>query len=320
MAHGLNYAELTGVEVQSIDETKRTAKFVAATRGPVQTWGGNRYFNMAGGDFSRFEANPVVLDSHNKSEIASIIGSAKVGIQRGKLMAAITFAETPRAETAWQLVQQGFARAVSIGFQELEITDIPTGTTQGVGKNKIEGPAYIAEKWELAEISLVPVPGDPAALLAAGIYHGQDQNQETAAIERIAHRVAEIIQIPVHTGEQETPMAQQDEQKTQAAEAVGSPAPVVQLSPVERESRDAQARAEHIRALAPQQFQALADELILQGATVEQAREKFLEALKSQNPPAGTMEPEQPTTDPATAAEQALNTMSADVFVSAICG
>ena len=317
----LNYADITELEVQAINETSRTARFVAATRGPVQTWGGARYFNMDGVNLARFDANPVVLDSHNRMELSAIIGSAKVSVQRGKLMAVVTFAETERADNVWQLVQQGFARAVSIGFQELQITDIPEGTTQGIGKNKIVGPAYIVEQWELAEISLVPIPGDPAALRAAALFGGQDKTQESAAIERIAHRVAEIIQIPAPTGEEgEMNMAE----STQAAQPVEMQAALLssvpELSAVERASRDAQALAEHIRSIAPPQCQDLASALILQGATVEQAREKFLEALKSQNPPAGTMEPEQPTTDPATAAEQALNTMSADVFVSAICG
>lgn len=60
---------------------------------------------------------------------------------------------TQAAEDCWKLLQQGHLSHVSIGFRSLERTPIKTG--------------WRHDRWELLEISVVPVPALPSARVTA---------------------------------------------------------------------------------------------------------------------------------------------------------
>lgn len=163
---GLQRRDLADVAVRSLDEKTRTATFVAATEVGVRTWEGREHLRMAGARLTRFKANPVVLDGHDRSQVGAIVGRADVKVEGRELLAIVTFADTARAETAWQLVRGGFLRAVSVGFipNRERTVELRDGETDGVGESMITGPAKVVKEWELFEISVVPVPADAGAL------------------------------------------------------------------------------------------------------------------------------------------------------------
>lgn len=163
---GLVRRDLADIAVRSIDEKKRTAEFVAATESGVRGYSGMEYLRMSGARLARFRRNPVVLDTHNRSEVGAILGSAAVRVEGRELFTTVTFAETARAETAWQLVKAGHLRAVSVGFipNRARTVELRDGETDGEGEARITGPAKIIKEWELFEISVVPVPADAAAV------------------------------------------------------------------------------------------------------------------------------------------------------------
>src|SRR5207237_328975 len=106
-----------------------------------------------------FKRNPISLWAHDHSQPP--IGRVSRIWQAGNaLMAAITFATTDFAESVYQLCRQGFLNATSVGFR-----------ASTSSRNKYGGVTYDAPM-ELLEVSLVPIPANPDALIqarAAGI-------------------------------------------------------------------------------------------------------------------------------------------------------
>lgn len=115
-------------------------------------------------DLSRYEKNPVVLWNHNRTygddpKAKLPIGFATdVAVEDGKLVATLNFVDekaNPLAELVFQGFQQGSLRAVSVGFlpkdYRLEKRD---------GRD-----VYVLAGNELHEISAVPVPANPEAVL-----------------------------------------------------------------------------------------------------------------------------------------------------------
>lgn len=168
---GLTRRDLADVQVRSVDEKKRSVQFVAATEKGVRTYSGLEYLRMAGARLQRYRANPVVIDGHDRSRVGAIVGRADVKVEGRELLATVTFAETARAEEAWQLAKGGFLRALSVGFipNRERTVELRDGETDGAGETQIKGPAKVVKEWELFEISVVPVPADAGAL-ARGLY------------------------------------------------------------------------------------------------------------------------------------------------------
>ena len=113
-----------------------------------------------------FAANPVALSGHDAGSPANVIGRARnVRIEGNKLVGDIEFADAsvnPNAEIVYQLLKGGYLNTVSIGFQPIE--------WEATNKSWPGGIDF--KKQELLEISVVPVPANPNALVqakAAGI-------------------------------------------------------------------------------------------------------------------------------------------------------
>ena len=69
-----------------------------------------------GADLKRFMSNPVIHADHSY-KVEDVIGKAiEIGVDDVGIIAKIKFADTPRANDAWQLIKGGFIRANSIGF------------------------------------------------------------------------------------------------------------------------------------------------------------------------------------------------------------
>lgn len=115
---------------------------------------------LDGWDFSNFEANPVILDSHNYWGIENIVGRAvpPLRLVEGAWEVDVVFNGTPRGKLAQQLVDEGNLRAVSVGFNSLE-------RTGGYGTKE---PMKHLKK-ELLEVSVVPVPANQEAVRVRGL-------------------------------------------------------------------------------------------------------------------------------------------------------
>jgi HK97 family phage prohead protease len=120
-----------------------------------------------GWQLDNFNANPVALFGHDSGSVENVIGRASnVRVEGNRLVGDIEFMEAsvnPNAEVVYQMVKAGYLRAVSVGFQPLDwVAAQDKGRAGGID----------FRKQELLEISIVPIPANPTALVqakAAGI-------------------------------------------------------------------------------------------------------------------------------------------------------
>lgn len=110
---------------------------------------------MDGVDLKRFKANPVVGFGHNYFGRDSLpIGrAAKVRVDGSQLIGDVIFDQDDEfAVQVERKFRDGFLSAFSIGFDP-HVIDEDTGEVTD---------------WELFELSVVPIPMDPGALVSAG--------------------------------------------------------------------------------------------------------------------------------------------------------
>lgn len=101
-----------------------------------------------------YRANPVVLWGHDYFGRTLPIGKAEVMVEGRNLMAEITFdIEDELAMQIDRKYRRGFLHTVSVGWETLEMRPPQAGQPMRVTKA------------ELLDISAVPVPGDPRALI-----------------------------------------------------------------------------------------------------------------------------------------------------------
>jgi HK97 family phage prohead protease len=152
----------TGDPVAATDS--RTATFVFSDES-VDRYGDVIF--ARGWDLANFNANPVALFGHDSGSVENVIGKAKnVRVEGSRLIGDIEFMGAdvnPNAEAVYQMVKGGFLKTVSVGFQPIE-------WELAKDKNRPQGVNF--KKQELLEISIVPIPANPNALVqakAAGI-------------------------------------------------------------------------------------------------------------------------------------------------------
>jgi len=126
---------------------------------------------VSGWDVKNYKKNPVFLWAHNYDEMP--IGRAKK-VRRDKEKNALVFdiefapAEAnPKAEQVYQLYKQGFMSATSVGFQSMKSEWIEEEEDEKSNKDDDRQPGRRFKKQELLELSAVPVPANPEALIQA---------------------------------------------------------------------------------------------------------------------------------------------------------
>ena len=115
-----------------------------------------------GWDLSNFNANPVALFGHDAGSVENVIGAAKnVRVSGDKLVGDIEFMPAdvnPNAEAVYQMVKGGWLKTVSVGFAPIEWK---------AAKDKARPGGVDFIRQELLEISIVPLPANPNALIQA---------------------------------------------------------------------------------------------------------------------------------------------------------
>lgn len=135
---------------QSLGE--RMLQFIISTAAKDRD---NDTINPEGWIFDNYLKNPVVLFAHDY-ESPAVAKTRDIKVENGQVVAVAEF-PTPEiyqfGYTLYLLYREGFMNAVSVGFVPLEY------------KEREDGYDFI--KQELLEYSLVPVPSNPEALIAA---------------------------------------------------------------------------------------------------------------------------------------------------------
>ena len=134
----------------------RVLEFVGSTEGQDRD---GEVISVDGWDTKNYKKNPVFLWAHRYDQ-PPIGKSRKVWTDEGKLKFEVEFADKDTyefADTIYRLFKGGFLKATSVGF-------VPKEWEDGDGD---KAPRRTYKKQELLELSAVPVPSNPEALVQA---------------------------------------------------------------------------------------------------------------------------------------------------------
>lgn len=137
-------------------------------------------------DLAAYRKNPIVLWGHDSSEPP--IGRCqwvKPDDSKRALIAKVEFAQTEDAEEIWQLYKQGFCKAFSVGAKPIEGS--PPTTAEIKARPEMASCKWVWRKIELHELSCVPIPANPEALVIAiskGVISPSEAIQKQLGIRR----------------------------------------------------------------------------------------------------------------------------------------
>jgi len=152
----------TQCEVRAVEDEERVIEFVAATEGRKRD---GHEVVVSGFEFENFDLNPVFLWGHDQGDgdrpplppIGSVI-DRRIDSDAGtpRLIMRVRFATHELAETVYQLYRENHMRSVSIGWLPLETEPI-------MEEGRQTGVRFLRS--ELLELSAVPIPADPQAIM-----------------------------------------------------------------------------------------------------------------------------------------------------------
>lgn len=254
-----NYCRETTID--QVDTDSRTVELSFSSETPYGRWFGDEILchDEECINLERFSNGlGTVLFNHDRDAVVGHIEKVWLEDNRGK--ALVRFDEDEQSETIFQKVQSGTLQGVSVGYAIYRyevLEDEDTKSTNG----RFNGPAYVVTDWEPLEISIVSVPADPTVGVgrsAEEIHTSIDtQEDNTRMDQEKTLEVQEVKSTPVETG-----ITQEDLQKA-----------------MEQERK----RTSEITALFRDFDVEGADEAIVMGVSVDEARAMVMDQLRARN-------------------------------------
>lgn len=254
-----NYCRETTID--QVDSDNRTVELSFSSETPYGRWFGDEILchDEECINLERFSNGlGTVLFNHDRDAVVGHIEKVWLEDNRGK--ALVRFDTDEQSETIFQKVQSGTLQGVSVGYAIYRyevLEDEDTKSTNG----RFNGPAYVVTDWEPLEISIVSVPADPTVGVgrsAEEIHTSIDtQEDNTRMDQEKTLEVQEVKSTPVETG-----LTQADLQKA-----------------MEQERK----RTSEITALFRDFDVEGADEAIVMGVSVDEARAMVMDQLRARN-------------------------------------
>ena len=254
-----NYCRETTID--HVDTDSRTVELSFSSETPYGRWFGDEILchDEECINLERFNNGlGTVLFNHDRDAVVGHIEKVWLEDNRGK--ALVRFDTDEQSETIFQKVQSGTLQGVSVGYaiNRYEVLeDEDTKSTNG----RFNGPAYVITDWEPLEISIVSVPADPTVGVgrsAEEIHTSIDTQEDNTRMDQEKNlEVQEVKSAPVETG-----ITQADLQKA-----------------MEQERK----RTSEITAMFRDFDVEGADEAIVLGKSVEEAREMVMDQLRARN-------------------------------------
>lgn len=254
-----NYCRETTID--HVDTDSRTVELSFSSETPYGRWFGDEILchDEECINLERFNNGlGTVLFNHDCDAVVGHIEKVWLEDNRGK--ALVRFDTDEQSETIFQKVQSGTLQGVSVGYAIYRyevLKDEDTKSTNG----RFNGPAYVVTDWEPLEISIVSVPADPTVGVgrsAEEIHTSIDtQEDNTRMDQEKTLEVQEVKSTPVETG-----LTQADLQKA-----------------MEQERK----RTSEITALFRDFDVEGADEAIVMGVSVDDARAMVMDQLRARN-------------------------------------
>jgi caudovirus prohead protease len=254
-----NYCRETTID--HVDTDSRTVELSFSSETPYGRWFGDEILchDEECINLERFNNGlGTVLFNHDHDAVVGHVEKVWLEDNRGKALAR--FDTDEQSETIFQKVQSGTLQGVSVGYAIYRyevLEDEDTKSTNG----RFNGPAYVVTDWEPLEISIVSVPADPTVGVgrsAEEIHTSIDtQEDNTRMDQEKTLEVQEVKSTPVETG-----LTQADLQKA-----------------MEQERK----RTSEITALFRDFDVEGADEAIVMGVSVDEARAMVMDQLRARN-------------------------------------
>lgn len=254
-----NYCRETTID--HVDTDNRTVELSFSSETPYGRWFGDEILchDEECINLERFNNGlGTVLFNHDRDAVVGHIEKVWLEDNRGK--ALVRFDTDEQSETIFQKVQSGTLQGVSVGYAIYRyevLEDEDTKSTNG----RFNGPAYVVTDWEPLEISIVSVPADATVGVgrsAEEIHTSIDTQEETKRMdEKAIVTTEEVKSTPVETG-----ITQEDLQKA-----------------MEQERK----RTSEITALFRDFDVEGADEAIVMGVSVDEARAMVMDQLRARN-------------------------------------
>lgn len=255
-----NYCRETTID--HVDTDSRTVELSFSSETPYGRWFGDEILchDEECINLERFNNGlGTVLFNHDRDAVVGHIEKVWLEDNRGK--ALVRFDTDEQSETIFQKVQSGTLQGVSVGYAIYRyevLEDEDTKSTNG----RFNGPAYVVTDWEPLEISIVSVPADPTVGVG---------------------RSAEEIHTSIDTQEDNTRM---DPKEILNNEEVKSTEPVetgLTQADLQKAMEQERKRTSEITTLFRDFDVEGADEAIVMGVSVDEARAMVMDQLRARN-------------------------------------
>ncbi len=155
-----------GFEQRTINKEQRTVELSFASETPVERWYGMEVLDcqQASCDMSRLNDGAPLLRNHDPDQMIGAVETASMGTDK-KARATVRFSRSAAGESAFQDVQDGILRKVSVGYSVIKMeADNSAAEVAKTGvepeEDDDEPPTFRITRWMPYEISLVSLPAD----------------------------------------------------------------------------------------------------------------------------------------------------------------
>lgn len=255
-----NYCRETTID--HVDTDSRTVELSFSSETPYGRWFGDEILchDEECINLERFNNGlGTALFNHDRDAVVGHVEKAWIEDNRGK--ALVRFDTDEQSDTIFQKVQSGTLQGVSVGYsiKRYEVLDEKDSVSSN---GRFKGPdTYVVTDWEPLEISIVSVPADPTVGVgrsAEEIHTSIDTQEDNTRMDQEKNlEVQEVKSTPVETG-----ITQEDLQKA-----------------MEQERK----RTSEITALFRDFDVEGADEAIVMGVSVDEARAMVMDQLRARN-------------------------------------
>lgn len=249
--------------IDNVDTDSRTVELSFSSETPYGRWFGDEILchDEECINLERFNNGlGTALFNHDRDAVVGHVEKAWIEDNRGK--ALVRFDEDEQSDTIFQKVQSGTLQGVSVGYsiKRYEVLDEKDSVSSN---GRFKGPdTYVVTDWEPLEISIVSVPADPTVGVG---------------------RSAEEIHTSIDTQEEEKSM---DEKEILKTEDVKSTEPVeagITQADLAKAMEQERKRTSEITALFRDFDVEGADEAIVMGVSVDEARAMVMDQLRVRN-------------------------------------
>lgn len=256
-----NYCRETTID--HVDTDSRTVELSFSSETPYGRWFGDEILchDEECINLERFNNGlGTALFNHDRDAVVGHVEKAWIEDNRGK--ALVRFDTDEQSETIFQKVQSGTLQGVSVGYsiKRYEVLDEKDSVSSN---GRFKGPdTYVVTDWEPLEISIVAVPADPTVGVG---------------------RSAEEIHTSINTQEDNTRM---DQEKNLEVQEVKSTEPVetgITQADLAKAMEQERKRTSEITALFRDFDVEGADEAIVMGVSVDEARAMVMDQLRARN-------------------------------------